>query len=135
MGNLLLHEAVKESQFHCVGLIELKEVARIFKEYKFLEDELEKAQIHKQNILTNENNQHRISPYILTLRVDMEEDIEINEQGTGEITYNNCEIRDGRSKTCAIVQLGEEWLSDNYAVAHIFNVSREKMDKLEKNEM
>lgn len=125
---LKLKSIERKSEYHYSGMAKLTDLAEAFRGYHFSEEILSKAKIHKASM--NDG----ISPFMVTVRIDSDstgctDDEETVFQCTG------WELRDGKSKVAAICQMMDEEL-DGYAVqVEVFQVTKEKMDKLEANRM
>ena len=124
---LRLQQMAQESEYHYVGMVGMGELAEVFCRYPFAEEVLEKAVFHRESM------QNGMNPFTVTIRLEPE--AKKQEEGDSlQVEFEACELRDGKSKTAAICQLGPEVLEGNLAKVHIFLVSKEKMDRLEANQ-
>lgn len=126
MKNLVLHDVSQDSAYRYTGIITFENLAEVTGDYPFEEDVMEKAAIHKQTMMSQQNG---ISSFALTLRISP--NAEILEDGESlHFTFDEFEIRDGRSKCAAVSMLDPEYLEDNWVRVQVFLLDEEKMNKL-----
>ena len=126
MKNLVLHDVSQDSAYRYTGITTFENLAEVTGDYSFEEDVMEKAAIHKQTMMSQQNG---ISSFVLTLRISP--DAEILEDGESlHFTFDEFEIRDGRSKCAAVSMLDPEYLEDNWVRVQVFVLDQEKMNRL-----
>ena len=87
---------------------------------------MEKAMIHKQTMMSHPNG---ISSFAVTLRISP--DASILEEGESlHFSFDEFEIRDGKSKCAAVSMLEPEYLEDNWVKVQVFVLDEEKMNRL-----
>ena len=126
MRNLVLHDVSQDSAYRYTGITTFENLAEVTGDYSFEEDVMEKAAIHKQTMMSQQNG---ISSFTLTLRISP--NAEILEDGESlNFTFDEFEIRDGRSKCAAVSMLDPEYLEDNWVRVQVFVLDQEKMNRL-----
>ncbi len=126
MKNLVLHDVSQDSAYRYTGITTFENLAEVTRDYPFEEDVMEKAAIHKQTMMSQQNG---ISSFVLTLRISP--NAEILEDGESlHFTFDEFEIRDGRSKCAAVSMLDPEYLEDNWVRVQVFVLDQEKMNRL-----
>lgn len=126
MKNLVLHDVSQDSAYRYTGITTFENLAEVTGDYPFEEDVMEKAAIHKQTMMSQQNG---ISSFVLTLRISP--NAEILEDGESlHFTFDEFEIRDGRSKCAAVSMLDPEYLEDNWVRVQVFVLDQEKMNRL-----
>ena len=126
MKNLVLHDVSQDSAYRYTGITTFENLAEVTRDYPFEEDVMEKAAIHKQTMMSQQNG---ISSFSVTLRISP--DAEILEDGESlHFTFDEFEIRDGRSKCAAVSMLDPEYLEDNWVRVQVFVLDQEKMNRL-----
>lgn len=126
MKNLVLYDVSQDSAYRYTGITTFENLAEVTGDYPFEEDVMEKAAIHKQTMMSQQNG---ISSFALTLRISP--NAEILEDGESlHFTFDEFEIRDGRSKCAAVSMLDPEYLEDNWVRVQVFVLDEEKMNKL-----
>lgn len=126
MKNLVLHDVSQDSAYRYTGITTFENLAEVTGDYSFEEDVMEKAAIHKQTMMSQQNG---ISSFVLTLRISP--NAEILEDGESlHFTFDEFEIRDGRSKCAAVSMLDPEYLEDNWVRVQVFVLDQEKMNRL-----
>lgn len=126
MKNLVLHDVSQDSAYRYTGITTFENLAEMTRDYPFEEDVMEKAAIHKQTMMSQQNG---ISSFVLTLRISP--NAEILEDGESlHFTFDEFEIRDGRSKCAAVSMLDPEYLEDNWVRVQVFVLDQEKMNRL-----
>lgn len=126
MKNLVLHDVSQDSAYRYTGITTFENLAEVTGDYSFEEDVMEKAAIHKQTMMSQQNG---ISSFTLTLRISP--NAEILEDGESlHFTFDEFEIRDGRSKCAAVSMLDPEYLEDNWVRVQVFVLDQEKMNRL-----
>lgn len=126
MKNLVLHDVSQDSAYRYTGITTFENLAEVTGDYSFEEDVMEKAAIHKQTMMSQQNG---ISSFSVTLRISP--DAEILEDGESlHFTFDEFEIRDGRSKCAAVSMLDPEYLEDNWVRVQVFVLDQEKMNRL-----
>lgn len=126
MKNLVLYDVNQDSAYRYTGITTFENLAEVTGDYSFEEDVMEKAAIHKQTMMSQQNG---ISSFAVTLRISP--DTEILEDGESlHFTFDEFEIRDGRSKCAAVSMLEPEYLEDNWVRVQVFVLDEEKMNKL-----
>ena len=126
MKNLVLHDVSQDSAYRYTGITTFENLAEVTGDYSFEEDVMEKAAIHKQTMMSQQNG---ISSFTLTLRISP--NAEILEDGESlHFTFDEFEIRDGRSKCAAVSMLEPEYLEDNWVRVQVFVLDQEKMNRL-----
>ena len=126
MRNLVLHDVSQDSAYRYTGITTFENLAEVTRDYPFEEDVMEKAAIHKQTMMSQQNG---ISSFTLTLRISP--NAEILEDGESlNFTFDEFEIRDGRSKCAAVSMLDPEYLEDNWVRVQVFVLDQEKMNRL-----
>lgn len=126
MKNLVLHDVSQDSAYRYTGITTFENLAEVTGDYPFEEDVMEKAAIHKQTMMSQQNG---ISSFVLTLRISP--NAEILEDGESlHFTFDEFEIRDGRSKCAAVSMLEPEYLEDNWVRVQVFVLDQEKMNRL-----
>ena len=126
MKNLVLHDVSQDSAYRYTGITTFENLAEVTRDYPFEEDVMEKAAIHKQTMMSQQNG---ISSFVLTLRISP--NAEILEDGESlYFTFDEFEIRDGRSKCAAVSMLDPEYLEDNWVRVQVFVLDQEKMNRL-----
>lgn len=126
MKNLVLHDVSQDSAYRYTGITTFENLAEVTGDYPFEEDVMEKAAIHKQTMMSQQNG---ISSFALTLRISP--NAEILEDGESlHFTFDELEIRDGRSKCAAVSMLDPEYLEDNWVRVQVFVLNQEKMNRL-----
>lgn len=126
MKNLVLHDVSQDSAYRYTGITTFENLVEVTGDYPFEEDVIEKAAIHKQTMMSQQNG---ISSFVLTLRISP--NAEILEDGESlHFTFDEFEIRDGRSKCAAVSMLEPEYLEDNWVRVQVFVLDQEKMNRL-----
>lgn len=126
MKNLVLHDVSQDSAYRYTGITTFENLAEVTGDYSFEEDVMEKAAIHKQTMMSQQNG---ISSFALILRISP--NAEILEDGESlHFTFDEFEIRDGRSKCAAVSMLEPEYLEDNWVRVQVFVLDQEKMNRL-----
>ena len=126
MKNLVLHDVSQDSAYRYTGITTFENLAEVTGDYSFEEDVMEKAAIHKQTMMSQQNG---ISSFSVTLRISP--DAEILEDGESlHFTFDEFDIRDGRSKCAAVSMLDPEYLEDNWVRVQVFVLDQEKMNRL-----
>lgn len=126
MKNLVLNDVRQDSAYRYTGITTFENLAEVTGDYSFEEDVMEKAAIHKQTMMSQQNG---ISSFSVTLRISP--DAEILEDGESlHFTFDEFEIRDGRSKCAAVSMLDPEYLEDNWVRVQVFVLDQEKMNRL-----
>lgn len=126
MKNLVLHDVSQDSAYRYTGITTFENLAEVTGDYPFEEDVVEKAAIHKQTMMSQQNG---ISSFALILRISP--NAEILEDGESlHFTFDEFEIRDGRSKCAAVSMLEPEYLEDNWVRVQVFVLDQEKMNRL-----
>ena len=126
MRNLVLHDVSQDSAYRYTGITTFENLAEVTGDYSFEEDVMEKAAIHKQTMMSQQNG---ISSFALILRISP--NAEILEDGESlHFTFDEFEIRDGRSKCAAVSMLEPEYLEDNWVRVQVFVLDQEKMNRL-----
>ena len=126
MKNLVLHDVSQDSAYRYTGITTFENLAEVTRDYPFEEDVMEKVAIHKQTMMSQQNG---ISSFVLTLRISP--NAEILEDGESlHFTFDEFEIRDGRSKCAAVSMLDPEYLEDNWVRVQVFVLDQEKMNRL-----
>ena len=126
MKNLVLHDVSQDSAYRYTGITTFENLAEVTGDYSFEEDVMEKAAIHKQTMMSQQNG---ISSFVLTLRISP--NAEILEDGESlHFTFDEFEIRDGRSKCAVVSMLDPEYLEDNWVRVQVFVLDQEKMNRL-----
>lgn len=126
MKNLVLHDVSQDSAYRYTGITTFENLAEVTGDYPFEEDVMEKAAIHKQTMMSQQNG---ISSFGVTLRISP--NAEILEDGESlHFTFDEFEIRDGRSKCAAVSMLEPEYLEDNWVKVQVFVLDQEKMNRL-----
>lgn len=126
MKNLVLHDVSQDSAYRYTGITTFENLAEVTRDYPFEEDVMEKAAIHKQTMMSQQNG---ISSFALILRISP--NAEILEDGESlHFTFDEFEIRDGRSKCAAVSMLEPEYLEDNWVRVQVFVLDQEKMNRL-----
>ena len=126
MKNLVLHDVSQDSAYRYTGITTFENLAEVTGDYPFEEDVMEKAAIHKQTMMSQQNG---ISSFSVTLRISP--DAEILEDGESlHFTFDEFEIRDGRSKCAAVSMLDPEYLEDNWVRVQVFVLDQERMNRL-----
>lgn len=120
MKELNVFEIQQESTCHYTGITSFENLLELTGDYPFDEEVMEKAEIHKQNMN---------APFSVTLRLSPDAVITENEEVI-TFSFEDYDIRDGRSKCAAIRLLEAECLEDNLVKLHIFLLEKEKMDLL-----
>lgn len=120
MKELKLFEMQQESTFRYTGITSFENLLEVTGDYPFDEEVMEKAQVHKRNMSV---------PFSVTLRISPDAVIKENE-GETTFSFNEYDIRDGRSKCAAVSLLEPEYLEDHLVKIHIFMLEKEKMDLL-----
>ena len=126
MKNLVLHDVSQDSAYRYTGITTFENLVEVTGDYPFEEDVIEKAAIHKQTMMSQQNG---ISSFALILRISP--NAEILEDGKSlHFTFDEFEIRDGRSKCAAVSMLDPEYLEDNWVRVQVFVLDQEKMNRL-----
>ena len=126
MKNLVLHDVSQDSAYRYTGITTFENLAEVTGDYPFEEDVMEKAAIHKQTMMSQQNG---ISSFAVTIRISP--NAEILEDGESlHFTFDEFEIRDGRSKCAAVSMLDPEYLEDNWVRVQVFVLDQEKMNRL-----
>ena len=126
MKNLVLHDVSQDSAYRYTGITTFENLAEVTGDYPFEEDVMEKAAIHKQTMMSQQNG---ISSFGVTLRISP--NAEILEDGESlHFMFDEFEIRDGRSKCAAVSMLDPEYLEDNWVKVQVFVLDQEKMNRL-----
>lgn len=125
---LKLQNVERKSEYHYRGMAKISDLAEAFREYQFSEEVLSKAEIHKVSM------KEGISPFMVTVRIDCDSAECTNDEET-VFQCTGFELRDGKSKVAAICQMAEDELEGYFAETDVFQVTKEKMDKLEANRM
>ncbi|MEE1192401.1 MAG: hypothetical protein UHO63_08705 [Blautia sp.] len=126
MKNLVLHDVSQDSAYRYTGITTFENLAEVTGDYPFEEDVMEKAAIHKQTMMSQQNG---ISSFGVTLRISP--NAEILEDGESlHFMFDEFEIRDGKSKCAAVSMLEPEYLEDNWVKVQVFVLDQEKMNRL-----
>lgn len=126
MKNLVLHDVSQDSAYRYTGITTFENLAEVTGDYPFEEDVMEKAAIHKQTMMSQQNG---ISSFVLTLRISP--NAETLEDGESlHFTFDEFEIRDGRSKCAVVSMLDPEYLEDNWVRVQVFVLDQEKTNRL-----
>ena len=126
MKNLVLHDVSQDSAYRYTGITTFENLAEVTGDYPFEEDVMGKAAIHKQTMMSQQNG---ISSFAVTLRISP--NAVILEDGESlNFTFDEFEIRDGRSKCAAVSMLDPEYLEDNWVRVQVFVLDQEKMNRL-----
>ena len=126
MKNLVLHDVSQDSAYRYTGITTFENLAEVTGDYPFEEDVMEKAAIHKQTMMSQQNG---ISSFGVTLRISP--NAEILEDGESlHFMFDEFEIRDGKSKCAAVSMLEPEYLEDNWGKVQVFVLDQEKMNRL-----
>ena len=126
MKNLVLHDVSQDSAYRYTGITTFENLVEVTGDYPFEEDVIEKAAIHKQTMMSQQNG---ISSFALIHRISP--NAEILEDGESlHFTFDEFEIRDGRSKCAAVSMLEPEYLEDNWVRVQVFVLDQEKMNRL-----
>ena len=126
MKNLVLHDVSQDSAYRYTGITTFENLAEVTGDYPFEEDVMEKAAIHKQTMMSQQNG---ISSFGVTLRISP--NAEILEDGESlHFMFDEFEIRDGRSKCASVSMLEPEYLEDNWVKVQVFVLDQEKMNRL-----
>lgn len=120
MKQLKMFEVQQESAYRYTGITSFMNLLEVTGDYPFDEEVMEKAEIQKENMS---------SPFSVTLRINPDAVITENEEGI-VFSFEDYDVRDGRSKCAAIRLLDPECLEDNIVKLHIFALDKEKMDLL-----
>lgn len=126
MKNLVLHDVSQDSAYRYTGITTFENLAEVTGDYPFEEDVMEKAAIHKQTMMSQQNG---ISSFALTLRISPNAEI-LEDRESLHFTFDEFEIRDGRSKCAAVSMLDPEYLEDNWVRVQVFVLDQEKMNRL-----
>lgn len=125
---LRLQKARQAGEYYYTGYVSLPELADSIEGYIFEPEVLEKAKIHKKNM------EMGIPAFAVTFR--MEPASAIEEEGDALLfESSDYEIRDGKSRAAAVLFLDRDQTEGYGAAVKVFLVSKEKMDKLEKNQL
>lgn len=126
MRNLVLYDVSQDSAYHYTGITTFENLAEIIGDYPFEEEVMEKAMIHKQTMVSHPNG---ISSFAVTLRISP--DASILEEGESlHFSFDELEIRDGKSKCAAVSMLEPEHLENNWVKVQVFVLDEEKMNRL-----
>lgn len=120
MKELKVFEIQQQSTCHYTGITSFENLLEVTGDYPFDEEVMEKAEIHKENMS---------DMFSVTLRLSPDAVIAENE-GETTFSFEDYDIRDGRSKCAAIGLLDVEDLQDNLVKLHIFVLNKEKMDAM-----
>lgn len=120
MKELKVFEIQQESTCHYTGITSFENLLEVAGDYPFDAEVMEKAEIHKNSMS---------APFAVTLRLEPEVTVKEYE-GETVFSFEDYDIRDGRSKCAAIGLLEPECLEDNIVKLHIFVLEKEKMDLL-----
>lgn len=120
MKELKVFEIQQESGYRYTAITSFENLLDVTADYNFDEEVLEKAEIYKKNMS---------SSFSVTLRISPDASITESEEGI-VFSFEDYDIRDGRSKCAAIRLLEPEYLEDNYVKLQIFMLEKEKMDLL-----
>lgn len=118
MKELKVFEIQQESAYRYTCITSFENLLEVTGDYPFDEEMMEKAKIHKANMNI---------PFSVTLRISPDAMVAENEEGA-VFSFEDYDIRDGRSKCAAIGLLEPECLEDNFVKLHIFMLEKEKMD-------
>lgn len=126
MRNLVLYDVSQDSSYRYTGIITFENLAEITGNYPFEEEVMEKAMIHKKTMMSHQNG---IPSFAVTLRISP--DASILEEGESlYFSFDEFEIRDGKSKCAAVSMLEPECLEDNWVKVQVFVLDEEKMNQL-----
>ena len=120
---LELYQPVQENDYYFKGYVSLAQLSQLFSDYPFSEETLEKATIHRRNMI------HGISPFSAVLRIDPDSQMESFED-TILFTCDRIQIRNGASKIAAICQLEVSQLDEGVIPVSIFLATEEKLNEL-----
>lgn len=120
---LRLYEPMQENDYYFKGYVSLKELSQLFSDYEFSEETLEKAAIHRKNML------HGISSFAAVLRMDPDSLAEVSDDVI-VFTSDRIQICNGASKIAAICQMESSQLDESAATVSIFLGTEEKMKAL-----
>lgn len=120
MKKLKIFEIRQESTCRYTGITSFKNLLEVTEDYPFDAEVMEKAEIQKRNMS---------APFAVTIRLSPDAVITENEDGI-EFSFEDYDIRDGRSKCAAIGLLEPECLEENLVKLQIFVLEKEKMDLL-----
>lgn len=120
MKELKLFECQQESTYRYTAITSFKNLLEVTADYPFDAEVMEKAEFHKENMT---------APFSVTLRLNPNAVITENEAGV-VFSFEDYEIRDGRSKCAAISLLEPECLEENLVKLNLFVLEKEKMDLL-----
>lgn len=132
MKQLILNQAVQESDYSYMGFTSFHDLAGVVKEYPFHEEVMEKAEIHKINMQRQAGDCFSVPAFSVTLRLEPDSMV----QQTGDqilFSIRDYDIRDGKSKAAVLTLLEPEWLAQaqNIVKVHIFILSEDKMAVLQ----
>lgn len=120
---LELYQPVQENDYYFKGYVSLSQLLQLFSDYPFSEETLEKAAIHRRNMI------HGISPFSAVLRIDPDSQMESSED-TISFTSDRIQICNGASKIAAICQLEVSQLDEGVIPVSIFLATEEKLKEL-----
>lgn len=120
MKELKVFEIQQESAYRYTCITSFENLLEVTGDYPFDEEVMEKAEIQKANIS---------APFSVTLRISPDAVVQENEEGA-VFSFEDYDIRDGRSKCAAIGLQETEGLEDHIVKLHIFMLEKEKMDLL-----
>ena len=120
---LELYQPVQENDYYFKGYVSLAQLSQLFSDYPFSEETLEKATIHRRNMI------HGISPFSAVLRIDPDSQMEPSEDTISFIS-DRIQIRNGASKIAAICQLEVSQLDESVIPVIIFLTTEEKLKEL-----
>ena len=131
MRELKLFEVSQVSAYRYTGITTFENLAEVTGEYPYEEEVLEKAEIQKENMMSQgiTAGGFSVPAFSVTLRISPDAAIAKEEDGL-LFRFEDYDIRDGRSKCAAVSLLEPEWLEDNCVKLDVFVVSEEKMGAL-----
>lgn len=126
MKQLTLLNANQETEYRYVGYVTFEDVMRMLEGYRFDQDVLDKAQIHKENYIRygSEN-----APVSAVIRVSASAKVEKSDE-TVKVMFEDFDIRDGRSKLAAVTMLDPENVQGSYVKVNLFVLDAESMNKI-----
>lgn len=120
MKELKVFEIQQESAYRYTCITSFENLLELTGDYPFDEEVMEKAEFHKANMS---------APFSVTLRISPDAAVKEYEEGV-VFTFEDYDIRDGRSKCAALRLLEPECLEDNVVKLDVFMLEKEKMDLL-----
>ena len=130
MRNLVLYDVSQDSAYHYTGITTFENLAEITGDYPFEEEVMEKAMIHKQTMMSHPNG---ISSFAVTSAHAKSmggSQVFLEEGESLHFSFDELEIRDGKSKCAAVSMLEPEYLEDNWVKVQVFVLDEEKMNRL-----